>query len=159
MNGMKVFPIGRIESEGDETRIVLDEAWRSGLKGLESYGHVQVLYWLDGCDTPEGRGKTVEKKPYARGPEALGVFATRSPERPNPIALSTAEVISVDERAGVIELTWLDALPGSAVLDVKPYIPGVDRVERALTPAWCAHWPQSLEASGGFDWDAEFAFR
>ena len=60
---MKVFPIGRIESEGDETRIVLDEAWRSGLKGLESYGHVQVLYWLDGCDTPEGRGKTVEKSP------------------------------------------------------------------------------------------------
>ena len=87
------------------------------------------------------------------------MFATRSPERPNPIALSTAEVISVDERAVVIELTWLDALPGSAVLDVKPYIPGVDRVERALTPAWCAHWPQSLEASGGFDWDAEFAFR
>ena len=112
---MKVFPIRRIESEGDETRIVLDEA--------------------------------------------LGVFATCSPERPNPIALSTAEVISVDERAGVIELTWLDALPGSAVLDVKPYIPGVDRVERALTPAWCAHWQQSLEASGGFDWDAEFAFR
>lgn len=153
-----LFPIGRILAENDELKITLLPAFRRGLKGVEGYSHVQVLWWMDGCDEPQSRGKLVENRPYTRGPEEIGVFATRSPERPNPIALSAAEILRVDEEAGTITLAWLDALPGSPVLDLKPYTPSVDRVERPRTPQWCAHWPQSCEVSGDFDWSAEFNF-
>ena len=153
-----LFPIGRILEENDELKITLLPAFRRGLKGLEGYSHVQVLWWMDGCDEPQARGKLVENRPYTRGPEEIGVFATRSPERPNPIALSAAEILRVNEEAGTITLAWLAALPGSPVLDLKPYTPSVARVERPRTPRWCAHWPQSCEVSGDFDWSAEFNF-
>ena len=86
----------------------------------------------------------------------LGTFATRSPERPNPIALSCAGVTYLKE--GRIGLDYLDAEAGSPVLDLKPYIPSLDRVEAPGVPDWCSHWPSSVETSGDFDWGAEFRF-
>ena len=78
MNEIKVFPIGKIENENDETKILLDPAYRAGLKGLGEYSHAQVLWWMDGCDNDKDRGTLVEKKPYAKGPEEIGVFAILS---------------------------------------------------------------------------------
>lgn len=158
MNEIKVFPIGTIQNEGNETSIVLDPACRAGLRGLSGFSHVQVLWWMDRCDTAADRSAFVERKPYTKGPEALGVFATRSPRRPNPIALSSAGIAYVDAEAGVIGLYYLDAFHGSAVLDLKPYTPSIDRVEAAAVPEWCGHWPKSYEQSGDFDWSAEFSF-
>lgn len=86
------------------------------------------------------------------------MFAARSPERPNPIAVSSAAIAYVDEEKGVVGLYWIDALDGTPVLDLKPYTPGIDRIERPRTPARCAHRPRSYEESGGFDWAAEFNF-
>ena len=88
----------------------------------------------------------------------LGAFATRTPERPNPIALSCARVTHLDRERGVVGLDYLDAEEGSPVLDLKPYLPSLDRVERPVMPAWCAHWPDSVEKSGDFDWEKEFNF-
>ena len=88
----------------------------------------------------------------------LGAFATRTPERPNPIALTCAGVTYLDDENGVIGLTYVDAEAGTPVLDIKPYTPSLDRVETPLVPQWCAHWPQSVEASGDFDWSAVFNF-
>ncbi|MBQ7252041.1 MAG: SAM-dependent methyltransferase [Kiritimatiellae bacterium] len=158
MNPIELHPIGTIEPDGKGAKIVLAPAFAEGLEGLRGYGHVQVLWWMDRCDDPATRSVLVERKPYVRGPEELGVFALRSPERPNPVALSTAEIVSVDEEAGTVSLAWLDAFPGSAVLDLKPYTPSLDRVERPVVPDWCRHWPRSCEASGAFDWAREFAF-
>ncbi len=157
MNEIKVYPIGKIENES-EARIVLDPAYAKGLQGLAGYSHAQILWWMDGCDNPRDRGTLVEEKPYTKGPEALGVFALRSPERPNPIAVSSAQIAYVDETDGTVGLFYIDAFSGSAVLDIKPYTPSVDRVETPVTPAWCAHWPKSCEESGGFDWAEEFNF-
>ena len=158
MNDIKVRPIGRIESENDEARIILDPAYREGLKGLAGYSHVQVLWWMDGCDNARDRSTLVENKPYVKGPEKLGVFALRSPERPNPIAVSSVDITYVDEASGTVGLCYIDAFSGSAVLDLKPYTPAIDRVERSAGPEWCAHWPKSYEESGNFDWAAEFNF-
>ncbi len=58
------------------------------------------------------------------------MFAARSPERPNPIAVSNAAIAYVDEEKGVVGLYWIDALDGTPVLDLKPYTPGIDRIER-----------------------------
>lgn len=158
MNEIKVFPIGTIKNERNETAIVLHPACRAGLKGLSGFSHVQVPWWMDRCDTAADRSNLTERKPYTKGPEELGVFATRSPRRPNPVAVSSADIAYVDEEAGVIGLYYLDAFHGSAVLDLKPYTPSIDRVERPAVPEWCSHWPNSYEQSSGFDWAAEFSF-
>ena len=88
----------------------------------------------------------------------MGTFATRSPERPNPIACSVCEVKSIDCETGVISLTCFDAFTGTPVLDIKPYHPSEDRGEKAEFPAWCRHWPKSYEESGDFSWEKEFNF-
>ena len=158
MNEIKVYPIGKVVAENNEVKIVLEPAYRAGLKGLAGYSHVQVLWWMDGCDNPRDRGTMVEKKPYTKGPEELGVFALRSPERPNPIAVSNVDIAYIDEETGTVGLYYIDAFPGSSVLDLKPYTPSIDRIEHVTTPAWCRHWPQSYEESENFDWKAEFNF-
>lgn len=97
-------------------------------------------------------------KPYKQGPEELGMFATRSPLRPNPIALSTIQVISLDEQTGVIEVGYIDADNDTPLLDIKPYLPCEDIVCNVETPSWCAHWPSSTEASATYDWEKEINF-
>ena len=88
----------------------------------------------------------------------MGIFATRSPIRPNPIALTAVEILYIDYDKGVIQIAYIDANDGSPVLDIKPYTPSLDRIEAPEVPAWCAHWPKSLEASGSFAWEEEFNF-
>ena len=158
MNGIKVYPIGKIEKENEETKIMLYQEYRAGLLGLGDYSHVQILWWADGCDNEQDRSTLVETKPYIRGPEEIGVFALRSPERPNPIAVSNSDIAYVDEKSGTVGLYYVDAFPGSAVLDLKPYTPSIDKIENPITPKWCSHWPKSYEESGKFDWEAEFNF-
>lgn len=125
---------------------------------LEGFRHVQVLWWFDGCDDAVSRTVRTVQSPYRKGPQELGVFATRSPERPNPLALSCAEATDIDLARGSVGLAWLDAEPGSPVLDLKPYTHSLDRVEAPEVPDWCARWPGSVETSGDFDWAAEFNF-
>ena len=153
MVDVKAHPIGRVECAEGEFRIVLDAEYAPALRGLEGFSHAQVIWWFDRTgDT----GSLVESKPYVKGPDELGVFATRSPMRPNPIAVSSVGITYVDE--ATVGLEYIDAYPGSPVLDIKPYTPSIDRIESPSVPAWCAHWPRSVEESGGFDWEAEFNF-
>ena len=70
--------------------INLDDKYAKGLRGLDGYSHVQVLWWADGCDNESKRNVLVEEKSYKNGPDEIGVFALHSPERPNPIAVSRA---------------------------------------------------------------------
>ena len=88
----------------------------------------------------------------------MGIFATRSPIRPNPIALTAVEILHIDYEKGVIQIAYIDANDGSPVLDIKPYTPSLDRIEAPEVPVWCAHWPKSLEVSGSFAWEKEFDF-
>ena len=155
MDKMEVHPIGRIVCEDDEFSIVLNPEFPPALRGLEGYSHVQVIWWFDRAEDTDS---LIERKPYAKGPEELGVFATRSPMRPNPIAVSNVDIAYVDEAAATLGLYYIDAYPGSPVLDLKPYTPSIDRIENPSVPAWCAHWPKSYEESGDFDWEAEFNF-
>lgn len=138
--------------------IQLEPQYRAALEGLEGFSHVQVLWWATQCDTAQARAQFTEHKPYSKGPETLGTFATRSPLRPNPIGITTALVTGMDCTKGMLSLAWIDAFDGTPVLDIKPYTPAVDRVEAPQVPEWCCHWPGSVEASGEFDWESEFNF-
>lgn len=155
---IELRPIGRIAVEGNRHEVLVDEAWRPALEGLGDFSHVLVLWWLDRNDSAEARSFLASKKPYTRGPDRLGVFATRSPFRPNPVAVTVARILSLDAASGRILLDYIDAAEGSPLLDLKPYQPCADRVRDAAVPAWCAHWPSSLEGNAGFDWAAEFNF-
>ena len=151
-------PIGTVHSGAHRFEIQLDPGYRSALAGLKGFSHVLTLYWLHLNDSDEARSVLVSDKPYRRGPDTLGVFATRSPFRPNPIAVSPSRILDVDMKSGVITVDYVDAEEGTPVLDLKPYHPSSDRVRDAQVPAWCAHWPQCLEESASFDWGAEFNF-
>ena len=157
-DGMKLNEIGHAECENGSFQIFLNDKYRDGLKGLEGFSHVQVLWWFSGCDNAEDRNVLTLDKPYKKGPETLGTFATRAPERPNPIGCSVCAVKSVDCEKGIIDLQYFDAFTGTPILDVKPYHPSVDRVDAPAVPAWCAHWPKNCEDSGDFDWEKEFNF-
>jgi len=113
----EVYPIGKVEKKDGRTFIVLDERYTSGLKGLKSHDYVTVVYWFDRNDTPQKRAIL---QVHPRGDKVnplTGVFATHSPFRPNLIAISRCDIISIKEN--VIEIKDIDAFDGSPVLDLK----------------------------------------
>ncbi|MNE61354.1 putative tRNA (adenine(37)-N6)-methyltransferase [compost metagenome] len=96
--------------------------------------------------------------PYKSSPPKMGIFATRSPIRPNPVAMSVVQIIDIDAEQGIIQIPYIDANNGTPVIDLKPYTPSLDRVESPSVPNWCKHWPKSIEESGRFNWESEFNF-
>lgn len=151
-------PIGVFKMEGENVCIALEERYASALAELDAFSHIQVLWWFSHCDNPQDRSRLEESAPYKGAPATLGTFATRSPARPNPIALSCAGITFIDHKHAIIGLTHIDAEDGTPVLDLKPYTPSLDRVETPLVPSWCRHWPGSLEESAVFDWESQFYF-
>jgi tRNA-Thr(GGU) m(6)t(6)A37 methyltransferase TsaA len=112
-----LYPIGKIVKKDDKTMIVLDEKYQPGLLGLDKQSYVTVVYWFDKNDTPKKRAIL---QVHPRGNEQLpltGVFATHSPFRPNLIAISKCNIISIHEN--IVEIEEIDAFDGSPVLDLK----------------------------------------
>ncbi|MBI9049314.1 MAG: SAM-dependent methyltransferase [Anaerolineaceae bacterium] len=153
---MQLKPIGKINCQNGQFNIQVDEAYRAGLLEVNQFDTLQVLFWCHYMDKKEMRSMLVFDQPYKHSPEKMGVFATRSPVRPNPIALTAVSVLNVDAEAGIITIPYIDAEDGSPLLDLKPYTPSIDRVKNTQPPAWSAHWPTCVEESGEFDWAAEF---
>jgi tRNA-Thr(GGU) m(6)t(6)A37 methyltransferase TsaA len=113
----KVYPIGKVEKKDGRTLIVLDKKYEAGLKGLEKHSYVHVVYWFDRNDTPENRA-ILQVHPRGDNNNPLtGVFATHSPFRPNLIAITKCDIISIEEN--VIKIKDIDAFDGSPVLDLK----------------------------------------
>jgi tRNA-Thr(GGU) m(6)t(6)A37 methyltransferase TsaA len=123
---------------------------------VQGFSHVNVLWWAHFVDEPHLREIVDCDQPYQKAPPRLGLFATRSPVRPNPIGLTVAQVLHIDQESGRVHIAYIDAEDGTPVLDIKPYVPSTDRVQNVGTPVWCEHWPQWYEESGEFDWEAEF---
>ncbi len=151
-----VEAIGRVEAADASFLLRIDEPYRGALTELEGFSHINVLFWCHYVDTPEYRAITVAERPYAGAPAAVGIFATRSPVRPNPVGLTAVPVMSIDEEAGIVVIPFIDAENGSPILDIKPYHPSVDRIREVSVPEWCAHWPQWYEDSMTFDWGSVF---
>lgn len=149
-------PIGRVNAGDGGFSIEIDEPFRNALIGLEGFSHLNVLWWFSLLDEPEYRAVTTAERPYRDAPDRLGIFATRSPVRPNPLALSAVPVLSIEVEAGIVRVPYMDAEPGTPVLDIKPYHPAVDRIRDVTVPQWCAAWPKWYEDSMTFDWGAVF---
>jgi len=152
----KLSPIGQVEAGQDGFALKIAPEYRAALSGLEEFSHINVLWWSHHLDTPEYRSVMEAEQPYKNAPASLGIFATRSPLRPNPICVSTVDLLSVDVENGLVTIPWMDAEDGTPILDIKPYHPSSDRIRDVRMPDWCQHWPQWYEESGEFNWEAEF---
>ncbi|MCS7276949.1 MAG: tRNA (N6-threonylcarbamoyladenosine(37)-N6)-methyltransferase TrmO [Dehalococcoidia bacterium] len=120
--------------EAVESRIVLRPELAPALLGLDLYSHIYVLFWLH-LIPDELRGSRLQLHPRDREDLPLqGLFATRSQLRPNPLGLSVVRLLSV--RDNVLRVVGLDAIDGTPVLDLKPYIPYYDAVPNASVPGW-----------------------
>jgi tRNA-Thr(GGU) m(6)t(6)A37 methyltransferase TsaA len=103
--------------------------YRTALSGLSKCSHIWVLCWFDRADRSVLRARP--RKISGALPER-GVFATRSPDRPNPVALTCARIVSTNGLK--IKLAGLDAIDGTPVVDIKPYSVGTDSVPCASKP-------------------------
>lgn len=154
----EVHSIGKILNNENGISIEIEPKYIPALQALDGFSHINVIWWFSDFDNENARNVLETEQPYKKAPEKMGVFATRSPIRPNPIALTAVEIIRIDYQNGIIQIAYIDAHAGTPVLDIKPYTPSLDRVETPGIPEWCSHWPKSLELSAHFDWDNEFNF-
>jgi tRNA (adenine37-N6)-methyltransferase len=110
--------------------IEIDKELSQGLKDLEGFSHLHLFYWLH---KSTGFSLSVyppwDKKPH-------GLFATCSPHRPNPIAHSVVELIGI--KKNVLSVKGLDAIQGTPVIDIKPYIKKNDCKSDAVC-GWLDH--------------------
>ncbi|WP_244743405.1 MULTISPECIES: tRNA (N6-threonylcarbamoyladenosine(37)-N6)-methyltransferase TrmO [unclassified Mesorhizobium] len=107
-------------STGQAARVEIDAPFRPGLEGLDRASHVVILSWLH-----HGPRNLIVQKPR-HAAAASGVFALRSPARPNPVGLHIARLLSIDVATGVIEIDAIDVLDATPVIDLKPYLPSID---------------------------------
>lgn len=111
-------PVGWIRKTGGKTFIVIDKRYQPALLGVDQLSSLWVLYWFDRNDSPAERA-ILQVHPRGDPERPLrGVFATRSPFRPNLIAVSNVNVLSV--RDNIIEIDAIDAFADTPVLDLKP---------------------------------------
>ncbi|MGN6538869.1 MAG: tRNA (N6-threonylcarbamoyladenosine(37)-N6)-methyltransferase TrmO [Mesorhizobium sp.] len=111
---------------GLSATLTVDAPYRAGLAGLEGVSHVAILTWLHHAP----RTLIVQKPRHATEPK--GVFALRSPVRPNPVGLHVVRLIGIDMEAGRLALEAIDVLDGTPVVDIKPYFASVDSVPDAV---------------------------
>ncbi len=115
--------------ESLEGRIVFEPEYRvaAAFKGLDGYSHIWLI-WKFSESVREGWSPTV-RPPRLGGNVTMGVFATRSPFRPNPIGLSCVRLLKIDYAAAdgpALVVAGADLMNGTPILDVKPYLPNTD---------------------------------
>ena len=128
-------PIGKVVSElrslnqapkqgaetGTEAVLAIDPAWQEGIFGLKPGRWLWVLCLFD-----QSSGAKIMVHPRGdRSRPQTGVFNTRSPHRPNPVSLSLVRLEAIDQ--GRLTVSGLEMVDGTPVLDIKPYVPGLDR--------------------------------
>ena len=125
--------IGTVKKAKGRTTLVLNKDLQQALKGLDGSSHVWVSWWFDRSNTPDKRSTLQVHPRRNRNNPLTGVFACRSPVRPNLIGLTLCRIISVKEN--VVEIDKIDAYTDTPILDLKPYVPGTDRAE-GFVPNW-----------------------
>ncbi|PMQ01171.1 MAG: tRNA (N6-threonylcarbamoyladenosine(37)-N6)-methyltransferase TrmO [Dictyoglomus sp. NZ13-RE01] len=132
---IKLFPIGVIHSPYKErglyqgrfseevSEIEVFDEYKEGLKDVETCSHLIILYWLHRAR----RDILLTHTPHDS--EIHGVFATRSPNRPNPIGFCVVELLEI--KGNILKVKGLDALNGTPLIDIKPYSSAIDAVENA----------------------------
>lgn len=140
-------PIGIVISEVTEpqrgkgkwddvtSEIVINKDMSEYLEGLEEFSHIVVVFWMHKSPVKGSPPSKVHPKGRADLP-LVGLFATRAPYRPNPLGVSTVKL--VERRGNILIVKGLDALDGTPVIDIKPYIPPLENLSDIRMPDWVA---------------------
>lgn len=140
MDMIEIIPIGIIHSpfyglhqaprqgrgSTDRCELEIYPDYQEGLGTMEGISHIWILYWMDRADRHVLSAKRSDWK------EPRPVFTIRSPARPNPIALSIGRIEEFSPEK--ITVTGIEALDGSPIIDIKPYIPEIDCIVDELNP-------------------------
>jgi len=134
-------PIGTVRSPHKDRRrrdasatiaeIIIEPEYAEGLDNLDEFSHIIVIFYFHQSRTPAPL--KVHPK-YRQDPAPVGVFASRSPDRPN--ALGKTVVKLLERRNNILRVEGLDAIDGTPVIDLKPYIPDIDTAPDAKVPPW-----------------------
>ncbi|OYT30240.1 MAG: tRNA (N6-threonylcarbamoyladenosine(37)-N6)-methyltransferase TrmO [Thermofilum sp. ex4484_79] len=107
---------GRFSKEICEIEVFKE--YEKGLEGIEEYSYLIILYWLHKAE------RNILLTYTSSGEKKCGVFATRSPNRPNPIGLSVVKL--VERKRNILKIVGIDAIDGTPLLDIKPYFQELD---------------------------------
>lgn len=124
-------PLKKFDWREVVSEIIIDDRLTEALENLDEFSHIIILYWMH-----LSKGKH-PLKVHPMGNTAIplkGVLATRSPDRPNPIGESVARLLEKDGNR--LMVSGLDAIDGTPVIDIKPYIPEYHLMDEARVPAW-----------------------
>lgn len=134
-----VKEMGRRDWNNVISQLIFRPDLEDALEGLKEFSHLIVLFWFH--LSPAGESTPHKTHPQMR-PELplVGVFATRSPVRPNPLGMAVVKLEG--QVKNVLIVTGLDALNGTPVLDIKPYLPG-DSITKIKVPDWVRKLHQS----------------
>jgi len=140
---MEFRPIGFVKSPVTEpvdenwgnvvSRIHLTGPWGAGLRGLEEFSHLVIVFHMhQAAHDPK---TDLLRRPRGRAdmPE-VGIFAQRAKHRPNPVGITSVRLLEIQGSTLIVK--GLDAIDGSPVIDIKPYVPDFDRVSRPRVPKW-----------------------
>jgi tRNA-Thr(GGU) m(6)t(6)A37 methyltransferase TsaA len=100
-------------------RAVVFPEYREGLRSIEGFSHLILIYWMDQAKSQE----LLFTPPFDT--QSRGIFATRSPRRPNPIGLSVVAFEGLDGN-DTLKVRYLDCIDGTPLIDIKPYLPTTD---------------------------------
>lgn len=140
-NPIKISPIGYVRKDGMKTSLEIIDKYIPGLKELNNFSHVIVLWWANMIDNSEHRNVLQVYPPYSLD-RLTGIFATRAEYRPNPVSITTCKIEDLNEKEGILHVSNLDACDGTPIIDLKAYFPSFDRVEKPETPRWLSFlWP------------------
>ena len=115
------------------SEIVLDESLTDGLDGIEAFSHLLILFWMHRAAEAE----PVRMRRHPQGREDIpevGIFAQRARHRPNPIGVTAVQLLRREKNRLFVQ--GLDAIHGTPVVDVKPYVPAFDAVDSPRVPEW-----------------------
>ena len=134
------------------TRIVFEPEFRvaEALRGIEGYSHLWLIWGFDKVESQKSRAESDSWSPTVRPPrlggnKRMGVFATRSPFRPNPIGLSSVRLVGIED--GDLIVSGADVLDGTPIYDIKPYLSFSDSHEDAKNGFAEEHKDRRLEVN------------
>ena len=122
------MPIQPAGAAGVRGTIVIDEKFRAGLRDLDGFSRIILIYAFD-----RSQGYELEVIPFL-DTVPHGIFATRAPRRPNAIGITTVELLGVE--GNVLKVRGLDAIDGTPVIDIKPHFPQFDAPAAVRCPGW-----------------------
>ncbi|MBI4258364.1 MAG: tRNA (N6-threonylcarbamoyladenosine(37)-N6)-methyltransferase TrmO [Thaumarchaeota archaeon] len=122
----------RVERHEIVSELVVDKKYEDALDGIDEYSHLFVIFWFHELRHGRKHGLKMRAKRGQEGP-LVGIFATRSYGRPNPIGLAVVDLLRREDN--ILTVRGLDAFDGSPILDIKPY-DHLDRKLRIKVPDW-----------------------